>query len=150
MKCKPIENYEHLLIYENGEIYNTKTHRYLKGSYTRGYKYVHLSKNKMYQVHRLVAKAFIPNPLGKEEINHINGIRNDNRVENLEWVSHLENMQDANKKRGKNKKGALGIQGITMKSQYAKFRSFYKNKSKYANTFCGALENLKELKGANI
>ena len=42
---------------------------------------------------RLVAKAFIPNPDNKPEINHKNHIRDDNRVENLEWVTRLENMR---------------------------------------------------------
>lgn len=50
---------------------------------------------KHYAVHRLVAKTFIDNPDNKPIINHINGDRKDNRVENLEWVDASENMQKA-------------------------------------------------------
>jgi hypothetical protein len=59
-----------------------------------GYKSVKLHINKRgkdYKVARLVGMAFISNPLNKPQINHINGIKTDNRVENLEWCTAQEN-----------------------------------------------------------
>ena len=62
----------------------------------RGYMYCRLCKDGKYKnclVHRLVAQTFLKNPLGKLEVNHINGIKNDNNVENLEWATPSENCQ---------------------------------------------------------
>lgn len=59
-----------------------------------GYLYINLSLNgvtKPFYIHRLVALAFIPNPENKPQVDHINKIRDDNRVKNLQWLTASEN-----------------------------------------------------------
>jgi hypothetical protein len=78
----------------HGEIRNSRTNKVLKPILTpRGYYRISLYKNggKIFFVHRLVAIAFINNNLNKKEVNHINGNKIDNTVNNLEWCTRQEN-----------------------------------------------------------
>ena len=62
--------------------------------HSQGYQRVTASRQPQY-VHRLVAQTWIPNPNYYREVNHINGNKDDNSVENLEWVTHSENISHA-------------------------------------------------------
>lgn len=81
----------------NGRIKNTKTN-YIKVPIKNwaGYHRIQLCKNKkckIFSIHRLVALAFLPNPNGLPEINHIDHIRSNNSLSNLEWCSRSYNAQ---------------------------------------------------------
>jgi hypothetical protein len=96
---RDVAGYEdHYKVSSDGEIVGPKG-RVLKGGINiRGYIFVILSKNNVQVnrvVHRLVAKAFLDNPEEKEDVNHKNGIKTDNRLINLEWATRSENIQHA-------------------------------------------------------
>jgi hypothetical protein len=104
----PIKGYEGY--YEVSNIGNVKrissfrgvNKAYLNGYYLKpqdngkGYLRIKLTvnnKSKRFMLHRIIAEAFIPIIEGKNVINHINGIKKDNRIENLEWCTQSENVQ---------------------------------------------------------
>ena len=84
-------------ITQDGRVFSEKSNRFLKGWDKDGYTKVELYNVGRFFLHRLVGEVYIANPMDKPHINHINGNKSDNRVENLEWVTPLENNRHARK-----------------------------------------------------
>lgn len=97
---KDVIGYEKLYQVSNmGRIKNLTKEKILKPYHcTKGYLQVKLFKDKKSKIiitHRLVGITFLPNPENKPQINHINGVKDDNRLNNLEWVTQSENILHA-------------------------------------------------------
>jgi hypothetical protein len=143
---KPIQEFEVYEVSSFGNIRNTLTGRLLKpNTDTRGYFQTALYKNNhkhTFLTHRLVASAFIENTADLKEIDHINRMKTDNRVENLRWVSRSENMFNTNH----HMSDMLGIQ---RRSDRDSFRVVFQmnGKLKYVGS-SKSLEGAKDIRDA--
>ena len=116
-----VSGYPNYFISSFGRVKN-KSDKILKIDFSRPYPTIALYKNnvpKRYTIHRLVATAFLENKENKKTVNHIDGVKTNNNVLNLEWNSYSENLRHA---------FSIGLN---------KARLGEKNKNtKYDNSFC--------------
>ena len=100
-----ITGYENYLIYDDGRVYSKTSKKFLKPSLRKdNYIHIGLCKNgieKKYYAHRLVAEHYLPNPFNKKDVDHINRIRSDKRLENLRWVTSSENCENTKCRKNK-------------------------------------------------
>lgn len=139
---KSITNYEQYLIYDTGDVLNTKTGKMLDGAISEnGYRYYRLSKNnikKMFYAHRLVAEHFLDNPDNLPVVNHLDGNKLNNNLENLQWVSYSDNIKHAHENGLIKKRSATQYYTENLPNEEWKKIPYYSN---YSISSCGRVKN---------
>lgn len=155
---KEIKNYEGLYsVTKEGKIFGNKRNKFLRQRTNRaGYLVVNLSKNnilKTLAVHRITAQTFLDNPENKRTVNHKNGNKSNNNINNLEWCTDSENQKHSyrtglNKSIGENhfrsnltEKEVLEIRRLLKETKITQMKL-----SKMFNVATGTVSNIKTRK----
>ena len=111
---KFIYGYPHLIVSNTGKVRSLLSDREIKPFVSnRGYQRVALCKDgttKFVSVHRIVAEAFIPNPNGYTDVDHIDGNKLNNNADNLQWLSRGDNIRKAGDARWKGAKPVICVE----------------------------------------
>ena len=149
MNFAKIDDFPNYVIHPCGtilRIHKNKTKEMKPSKMKKGYMHVTLykdGKKKTSYVHRLLAIAFIPNPENKTDVDHINGVRDDNRLENLRWLTHKENLNAF-----RSNPAQVITKGSIFKMQYSWQWQYYMSGKKKSKTMKSkdALEKHREKK----
>jgi hypothetical protein len=148
-----IEGYEDYVVYNDGTIFSLKSKINMSlQKDTNGRLMVKLCNGKddtkLHSISRLVAKHFIPNPVNKPEVNHIDGNVENNRIENLEWVNPKENIQHKIHQLGKDHRGSKNGMAKLKLEQVEKVKELYN--SGYKQKEIGKMFNISQGKISDI
>jgi len=141
-----IQDYPGYFIHRDGKVWSDKLCRGVKGRFLKpyktksGYMYVMICNNGKtlnLKIHRLIAIHYIPNPNNYPQVDHINRIRHDNRIENLRWASPSMNM-DNKSVRIDNKCGIKNISRINYNKRRDEISEYHKEKY-FMNKFGGVM-----------
>jgi hypothetical protein len=113
---RSIKDYPCYSVSNHGNVRNDKTGRILKQRNSRGYRTVVLNK-KNQKIHRLVAMAFLTNPMNKPCTDHRDNNKTNNHVNNLRWVTHSENQFNSSL----NKNNKTKVKGVCYNKRCKKY-----------------------------
>ena len=152
---KDIKGYESIyLVTKEGKVWSNRSQRFIGSDVKNAYSIVDLRKGgrqNIRAIHRLVAEAFIPNPDNLREVNHKDGNKHNNHIDNLEWVSSSQNTKHGWDNGLLKNKGLVKARRKLTPKQVKQIRCRYKPRCKINGTWALSREyNISQSQISNI